>query len=256
VTGPATLTATHPRVVGAPDVGAERRRGSSARCQKHASRVSASRTPSRPASTASDLVRDLGRCAAATDQRDEWARFLTRDPLVATTQEPYAYAGNDPVNMVDPLGLEKNCVSNSGVPMKCPPSSARPSQGNVRAGLEGTQRSDDALAQRSGSAQSQACTTPACRRAIDIAGAGSFVPGEAVYRNPGTREAQEAGSWWFISNVAATSAGVPNWVGGLFSAVDLMLRGQARLGSPTPYWAGSEATKRYCDISGIPKYPY
>ena len=33
------------------------------------------------------------------------AQFLTRDPLVATTQDPYGYAGNNPVNATDPTGL-------------------------------------------------------------------------------------------------------------------------------------------------------
>jgi RHS repeat-associated protein len=32
-------------------------------------------------------------------------QFLTRDPAVAVTGTPYAYAGDDPVNAVDPLGL-------------------------------------------------------------------------------------------------------------------------------------------------------
>ena len=32
-------------------------------------------------------------------------QFLTRDPAVATTMEPYAYAGNNPTNYTDPTGL-------------------------------------------------------------------------------------------------------------------------------------------------------
>lgn len=36
----------------------------------------------------------------ATDQ------FLSVDPLVSETQEPYGYAGDDPTNMQDPLGLD------------------------------------------------------------------------------------------------------------------------------------------------------
>ncbi len=35
------------------------------------------------------------------------AQFLTRDPLEAITRQPYAYAGNNPVNNTDPLGLNK-----------------------------------------------------------------------------------------------------------------------------------------------------
>ena len=33
-------------------------------------------------------------------------QLLTEDPLVALTNEPYAYAGNDPVNAVDPSGMQ------------------------------------------------------------------------------------------------------------------------------------------------------
>jgi RHS repeat-associated protein len=32
-------------------------------------------------------------------------QFLTRDPIVAATQEPYGYASANPANMTDPLGL-------------------------------------------------------------------------------------------------------------------------------------------------------
>ena len=41
-------------------------------------------------------------------------RFLTRDPALAMTHQPYAYAGNDPVNWSDPLGLwpwDGKCVT-------------------------------------------------------------------------------------------------------------------------------------------------
>lgn len=34
-------------------------------------------------------------------------QFLNRDPAVAETREPYAYAGNDPVNFTDPTGHNK-----------------------------------------------------------------------------------------------------------------------------------------------------
>ena len=33
-------------------------------------------------------------------------QFLTRDPLVATTRSPYAYVYGDPVNSIDPSGLD------------------------------------------------------------------------------------------------------------------------------------------------------
>jgi RHS repeat-associated protein len=34
------------------------------------------------------------------------AQFLSRDPLTSLTREPYAYAGDNPVNLGDPHGLE------------------------------------------------------------------------------------------------------------------------------------------------------
>lgn len=105
MTGPATLTATHRHVVGAPGVGGKRRRGSSARCRKHASRIFEPGTPTPRPPTARSLPSLLADSAAATDHPCHGARFLTRDPLVATTQDPYGYAANNPVNMVDPLGL-------------------------------------------------------------------------------------------------------------------------------------------------------
>jgi uncharacterized protein RhaS with RHS repeats len=37
------------------------------------------------------------------------AQFLSVDPDVATTGEPYAFVGNDPLNATDPLGLSRVC---------------------------------------------------------------------------------------------------------------------------------------------------
>ncbi|MGA8725421.1 MAG: RHS repeat-associated core domain-containing protein [Acidimicrobiales bacterium] len=39
------------------------------------------------------------------------AQFLSIDPLVATTGQPYQYAGDDPVNGSDPSGLSGQCGS-------------------------------------------------------------------------------------------------------------------------------------------------
>ena len=107
VTGPATLTTTQQRVVGVSQMSGKRRRGSSASCRKHASRDFGIGTPASRSSTKGSAPSLLGSRPAATDRRDEWARFLTRDPALAMTREPYAYAGDNPVNYTDPLGLSK-----------------------------------------------------------------------------------------------------------------------------------------------------
>jgi len=38
-------------------------------------------------------------------------RFLSRDPLEATTGEPYSYASNNPANLTDPTGLCPFCIA-------------------------------------------------------------------------------------------------------------------------------------------------
>ena len=38
------------------------------------------------------------------------SQFLTRDPLLAATQDPYGYAANDPVNLTDPTGMCPWCL--------------------------------------------------------------------------------------------------------------------------------------------------
>lgn len=38
------------------------------------------------------------------------SQFLTRDPLLQETQDPYGYAANDPVNLSDPTGLCPMCI--------------------------------------------------------------------------------------------------------------------------------------------------
>jgi RHS repeat-associated protein len=37
------------------------------------------------------------------------AQFLSRDPLVALTREPYGYVAGDPLNAIDPTGLDNDC---------------------------------------------------------------------------------------------------------------------------------------------------
>ena len=57
------------------------------------------------------------------NRRDEWARFLTRDPLVAQTHDPYAYASNNPTNLTDPTGLapwDDLCIRGVNCPWDTP----------------------------------------------------------------------------------------------------------------------------------------
>lgn len=117
---PSTPLATRLYVIGALAVGGKRRRGSWARCRKHASRDLRAGTPAQRSSTWPSAPSALGSGHSATYQPSEGARFLTRDPLVSVTQDPYSYASNDPVNMVDPLGLASE-PSGSAAPY-APPS--------------------------------------------------------------------------------------------------------------------------------------
>jgi RHS repeat-associated protein len=41
-------------------------------------------------------------------------QFLTSDPLEAITQQPYAYAGDDPINETDPTGLDDTIPVSAG----------------------------------------------------------------------------------------------------------------------------------------------
>lgn len=91
---------------GASFLSVKQRRGSSADCRKHASRIlELGILASRP-STWPSPASVLGSGHAATYHPRHGARFLTRDPLAATTQEPHAYAANNPANWTDPTGLE------------------------------------------------------------------------------------------------------------------------------------------------------
>jgi hypothetical protein len=40
--------------------------------------------------------------------------FLQRDPLVSATHEAYGYTGGNPLNLVDPSGLDWSCIANPG----------------------------------------------------------------------------------------------------------------------------------------------
>ena len=51
-----------------------------------------------------------------------WGRFLQPDPIgYAAGTNLYAYVGNDPLNLVDPLGLAKDGPLSIGIQNGCPP---------------------------------------------------------------------------------------------------------------------------------------
>jgi hypothetical protein len=54
------------------------------------------------------IVRPLSFYDPATGQ------FLTRDPLNALTRSAYGYVGGNPLNRVDPSGLDWSCITNPG----------------------------------------------------------------------------------------------------------------------------------------------
>lgn len=256
VIGPATLTETQQRVVGAPVASAKRRRASSARCQKHASRDFRPGSPSRPGSRASDLGRDLGRCAVATGRRDEWARFLNRDPAVAMTHEPYAYAGNNPANYTDPTGLcrEGEMYGNSGECIPIPSSSAKPSINN---GVPQYQSNDEVMDERmeeyGKTRPANHCTSRSCYYASIAAEPGSLAP---PFHGISTAEERNAwGRWAFWNGSTAGIKGTGPWAV-LSTALDLFIRGLTSASTEmTPGFAGSTSTSQYCDIAGIPNRP-
>ena len=99
-----------------------RRPGLSARCRKHASRGFGLGTPARRPST-DGLGPSLLASTPAASYDPATGQFLTRDPAVAMTMEPYAYAANDPVNLTDPTGLwpwDGRCIRGVNCPWDTP----------------------------------------------------------------------------------------------------------------------------------------
>lgn len=106
MSAPATTTDQLPARPGVGGPCADRRRGSSARCRKHASRLtsSASTVGRAPGSLSGPVL--LAGWDGTTYGPALGARFLTRDPLESVTREAYGYASANPANLVDPWGLQ------------------------------------------------------------------------------------------------------------------------------------------------------
>lgn len=85
--------------------GRRTRRGSSARCSKHASRFFDAETPSTSSAERPFFPSALGTGDATTYRPHQGARFLTRDPLEAVSRSAYGYVNNNPLNATDPSGL-------------------------------------------------------------------------------------------------------------------------------------------------------
>ncbi len=63
--------------------------------------------------------------AMARYHGNRFGRFLSPDPIAGSISDPqsfnrYAYARNDPVNLIDPLGLEPKCYTPDGKEVPCP----------------------------------------------------------------------------------------------------------------------------------------
>ncbi len=96
-------------------------------CQDHAAGRPAARVPRSPVSTrqrpsseqprTAKLRRNAREVCVARWYDPETAEFTSVDPDVAETGEPYAFAGDDPVNESDPSGL--NALSGSAVGDGC-----------------------------------------------------------------------------------------------------------------------------------------
>jgi hypothetical protein len=85
--------------------GRRTRRGSSASCRKHASRFFDAETPSTSPAEHPIAPSLLPSRATTTYNPALGARFLTRDPLEAITRSAYGYVNNNPLNLIDPMGL-------------------------------------------------------------------------------------------------------------------------------------------------------
>lgn len=105
VNGSAVLTLTRQPHAGDERSQSERRRGSSARCSKHASRLTNLEKPSRNPFDNPLTASTLRQPHATTCDPSSGTQFLTRDPLEALTRSAYGYVFGDPLNTVDPTGL-------------------------------------------------------------------------------------------------------------------------------------------------------
>ena len=94
-------------------------------------------------------------------------QFLSVDPLVAFTGQPYAFTGDDPLNVTDPLGEFFTCGGQPGScagspstgPILIPPPAAPPSSSGTKSAPAGSGAKSGSGSSKSGSKSAQPATT-------------------------------------------------------------------------------------------------
>ena len=83
-------------------------------------------------------------------------QFLSVDPLIDETGQPYAYAGDDPVNLADPSGLKA----------KCNAACAKKAEAKAKAAIAAASAADNRAAQAERAAQAAGNITTSANPAI------------------------------------------------------------------------------------------
>lgn len=172
----------------------------------------------------------------------ETSQFLTRDPLVGTTLEPYAYASNDPVNATDPTGLCPEGQVKRGSACYTIRVSGNPGPGQ---GAPPRPTSPARPAPTSGN-----CTNNVCEEVHELIGLASNVP-----PLDGGNASEYLG---FVATQHLTSLiRLPTVFTVLASALDLLLTGFDHTADYSSKVGFAGRDPNYCnvDYNGIPSYP-
>lgn len=153
-------------------------------------------------------------------------QFLTIDPLVQTTGQPYAYAGNDPVNGSDPSGL---CLNSKGINVGGACSAAQLAVMNQQlVQAEAQSAAADAAAAACTNAFTCAINDPSAVAASFNANRSTIITNVAVVAAVGAVVLTAGAATPFVAEAAGT-AFVAGDVAGDFVAVSAMANGAAGL---------------------------